>query len=44
MTFPIDEEHLLFISMDNRDEEVELFKSINIKNISRLLDIGPTKL
>ena len=42
MTIPIDEEHLLFISIDN-DEEVEMFKNINIKNISSLLDIGPTK-
>ena len=43
MTIPIDEEHLLFISIDNKDEEVEMFKNINIKNISSLLDIGPTK-
>ncbi|ABX12200.1 hypothetical protein [Nitrosopumilus maritimus] len=43
MTIPIDEEHLLFISIDNKEEEVEMFKNINIKNISSLLDIGPTK-
>ncbi|KFM21286.1 hypothetical protein AAA799B03_01174 [Marine Group I thaumarchaeote SCGC AAA799-B03] len=30
--------------MDNKDDEVEMFKNINIKNISALLDIGPTKL
>ena len=44
MTIPVDEEHLLFISMDNKDEEVEMFKNINTKNIAALLDIGPTKL
>lgn len=44
MTIPIDEEHLLFISMDNKDDEVEMFRNINIKNISALLDIGPSKL
>ncbi|WP_428326365.1 hypothetical protein [Nitrosopumilus sp.] len=43
MTIPIDEEHLLFISMDNKDDEVEMFKNINMKNISALLGIGPTK-
>ena len=34
MTIPIDDDHLLFISMDNNDEEVEMFKNINIKNVS----------
>ena len=43
MKFPIDEEHLLFISMDNNEDEVNMFKNINTKNISTLLDIGPTK-
>jgi hypothetical protein len=43
MTIPIDDEHLLFISMDNREEEVEKFKNINIKNISALLENDPTK-
>ncbi len=42
MTIPINEDHLLFISMDNR--EVERFKNINIKNISTLLENDPTKL
>ncbi|MCE2505518.1 MAG: hypothetical protein J4F36_03375 [Nitrosopumilaceae archaeon] len=43
MTIPIDDDHLLFISMDNNDEEVEMFKNINIKNVSTLLGIGPSK-
>ena len=43
MTIPIDDDHLLFISMDNNDEEVEMFKNINIKNVSALLGIGPSK-
>ena len=43
MTIPIDDEHLLFISMDNKEEEVEKFRNINIKNISALLENDPTK-
>ena len=43
MTIPIDDEHLLFISMDNREEEVEKFRNIDIKNISALLENDPTK-
>jgi len=43
MTIPIDDEHLLFISMDNKEEEVEKFKNIDIKNISALLENDPTK-
>lgn len=43
MTIPIDEEHLLFISMDNNVDEVEMFKKIDTKTISSLLEIGPTK-
>jgi len=43
MTIPIDDEHLLFISMDNKEEEVEKFRNINIKNISTLLENDPTK-
>lgn len=44
ITIPIDEEHLLFISIDNNDNEVEMFRNINMNNISALLDIGPTKI
>ena len=43
MTIPIDEEYLLFISMDNNDKESEKFSKINIKNISALLENDPTK-
>jgi len=43
MTIPIDDEHLLFISMDNKEEEVEKFRNIDIKNISALLENDPTK-
>jgi hypothetical protein len=43
LTIPIDEEHLLFISMDNNDKESEKFSKINIKNISALLENDPTK-
>ena len=43
MTIPIDDEHLLFISMDSNDEEVEKFNNISIKNISALLENDPTK-
>jgi hypothetical protein len=43
MTIPIDDEHLLFISMDNKEEEVEKFRNIDIKNISTLLENDPTK-
>lgn len=43
ITIPIDDEHLLFISMDNKEEEVEKFKNIDIKNISALLENDPTK-
>jgi len=43
MTIPIDDEHLLFISMDNKEEEVEKFRNIGIKNISALLENDPTK-
>ena len=43
MTIPIDDAHLLFISMDNKEEEVEKFRNINIKNISALLENDPTK-
>ena len=44
MTISIDNEHLLFISMDNKNDEVEMLKKIDMKNISALLDIGPTTL
>ena len=43
MTIPIDDEHLLFFSMDNSENEVEKFKNISIKNISALLENDPTK-
>ena len=43
MTIPIYDEHLLFISMDNKEEEVEKFRNIDIKNISALLENDPTK-
>ena len=43
MTIPIDDEHLLFISMDNNVDEVEKFKNISIKNIAALLENDPTK-
>ena len=43
MTIPIDDEHLLFISMDNSESEVEKFKNISIKNIASLLENDPTK-
>jgi len=43
MTIPIDDKHLLFISMDNKEEEVEKFRNIDIKNISALLENDPTK-
>jgi len=43
LTIPIDEEHLLFISMDNNDKESEKFSKINIKNISALLENDPTE-
>ena len=43
ITIPIDEEYLLFISMDNNDNESEKFSKINIKNISALLENDPTK-
>ncbi len=43
MTIPIDEEYLLFLSMDNNEDEVEKFKDISIKNISALLENDPTK-
>ncbi|RMW35493.1 MAG: hypothetical protein EA439_01295 [Nitrosopumilus sp.] len=42
MTISIDSEHLLFISMDNKNDEVEMLKKIDMKNISALLDIGLT--
>ncbi|MHA7734531.1 hypothetical protein [Nitrosopumilus sp. S6] len=44
MTIPIDDEHLLFISMDNNNEEVEMFKNVDINDISALLENKPTKL
>ena len=43
ITIPIDDEHLLFISMDNNDKESEKFSKINIKNISALLENDPTE-
>ena len=43
ITIPIDEEYLLFISMDNNDKESEKFSKVNIKNISALLENDPTK-
>lgn len=43
MTIPIGDEHLLFISMDSNEDEVEKFKNISIKNISSLLENDPTK-
>ena len=43
ITIPIDEEYLLFISMDNNDKESEKFSKITIKNISALLENDPTK-
>ena len=43
MTIPIDDEYLLFISMDNDGTEVEKFKNISIKNIAALLENDPTK-
>lgn len=43
ITIPIDDEHLLFINMDNHDDEAEKFSKINIKNISALLENDPTK-
>lgn len=43
MTIAIDDEHLLFFSMDNSGNEVEKFKNISIKNISALLENDPTK-
>ena len=43
ITIPIDEEYLLFISMDNNDKESEKFSKITIKNISVLLENDPTK-
>ena len=42
ITISIDSEHLLFISMDNKNDEVEMLKKIDMKNISALLDIGLT--
>jgi len=43
MTIPIDDDGLLFLSMDNNDEEVAKFNNINIKNISALIENDPTK-
>ena len=43
MTIPIDDEHLIFISMDNNRDEVEKFKNISIKNIAALLENDPIK-
>lgn len=43
MTISIDSDHLLFISLDNKEDEVEMLKKIDMKNISALLDISPTK-
>ena len=42
MTISIDSDHLLFISLDNKEDEVEMLKKIDMKNISALLDISPT--
>jgi hypothetical protein len=43
MSIPIDEDHLLFISMDSNNDEVEKFNNISIKNISALLENDPIK-
>lgn len=42
MTIAIDSDHLLFISLDNKDEEVEMLKKIDMKHLSAILEIGPT--
>jgi len=38
ITIPIDDEHLVFVSIDNNDEEIQRFGNISIKNISKLLE------
>jgi len=43
MTIPLDDEYLLFVSIDSNEEEVEKFKNINITNISMLLENNPLK-
>ena len=43
ITMPIDDEYLLFVSMDTHEEEVEKFKNVDIKNILILLENNLTK-
>ena len=38
ITIHIDDEHLLFISIDNNEKEVAKFMNINVKKISKLLE------
>ena len=38
ITIHIDDEHLLFISIDNNEKEVSKFTNIDAKNISKLLE------
>ena len=38
VTMHIGNDHLLFISIDNNEDEVEKFKDTNVKNISKLLE------
>ncbi len=38
ITLPIDSEHLLFLSIDNNDNDIEKFGTFSIKNIHKILE------